>query len=136
MDKYCKGRDKHIQAYTRDIYLVEKKLYLCRAPLSNCSTTPLQVINVNQLEDMVKEKERWNKFQRKGTADENRILIEGVFKYQVFTTLKGISCESVGWFISYLAFPVSHTFHLSILDYFINTKPQQHLHYFLCFING
>lgn len=85
---------------------------------------------------MVKEKEKWNKFQRKGIADENRILIKGVFKYQVSITLKGISCESVGWFISYLAFPVSHTFHLSILlDYFINTKPQQHLHYFLCFIN-
>ena len=79
----CKGRDKHIQTCPRDLYLVEKELYLCRAPLSNCSMTPLQVINVNQLQGMVKEKEKWNKFHRKGTADENRILIKGVFKYQV-----------------------------------------------------
>lgn len=98
--------------------------------------TPLQVINVNQFEGMEKEREKWNKFQRRGTADENSILINEVFKYQVSITLKGISCESVGRFLSYLAFPVSHTFHLSILEYFINTKPQQHLHYFLCFING
>lgn len=67
----------------------------------------------------------------KYTADKNMVLVKGVFRYQVSIMLKGTSCDSVGWFISLLAFPVSHTLFLLIDEYFINTKPQKHLHYFL-----
>lgn len=69
--------------------------------------TLLQVINVNQFEGMVKRKENWNKFQRKGRADENTILIKGVFKYQVSVTLRGIAV-TLWEGPSQMAFPVSH----------------------------
>lgn len=60
----------------------------------------------------------------KGTADRNRVLVKGAFRYQVPITLKGTSCHSVGRFVSLSAFPVSHTLYFLIDECFVNTKPQ------------